>query len=158
MPLLTDELGILGQQVHHAHRNAIDAEMAARGLKEVNHPMLLTILESQLADSCPQAQRDLAQLLHISPPAVANSLKSLERSGYVRREPDPEDARRNQVALTDKGRQAVEGCHQVFDAVARRMLDGFTPEEQAQLLVFRKRMLYNLRKSQCTSSQEKEDV
>lgn len=145
MPPLTDQLGLLEQLLHRAQRNAIDAELAARGLGEVGHPMLLSILESHIPHAGAQAQRDLAELLYISPPAVANSLKSLEKGGYVRREPDQEDARRNRVLLTDKGRRAVEGCHQVFDTVSERMLEGFSQEEQLQLLAFRRRMLQNLR-------------
>ena len=82
------QLELLSRQIDQAHRCAINSELAARGLNEIGHPMLLTILEGYQSDD-PEghAQRDLAELLHISPAAVANSLKSLERGGYVRREP-----------------------------------------------------------------------
>ena len=140
------DLELLARQVNQAHRAAVQAELNAAGLGEVGHPMLLTILHSS-GDSDPEcqchAQRDLAQLLHISPAAVATSLKSLEKGGYIRREPG-RDARRNRVQLTEKGRQAVAGCEQAFDTVSQRMLDGFSEEEQALLLSFRKRMLRNL--------------
>lgn len=83
--------------------------------------MLLTILQS-CADSDPDgqchAQRELAELLHISPAAVANSLKSLEKGGYIRRERG-RDARRNRVLLTPKGQQAVIGCQMAFETVSR---------------------------------------
>ena len=147
------QLELLSQQLHQAHRSAIHAGLSARGLEEVGHPILLTILQSSDQDF---AQRDLAELLHISPPAVANSLKSLEKGGYIHREPFQGDARRNRVALTDKGRQAVEGCHAVFDAVSRQMLEGFSPQERAQLLTFRQRMLANLRGSAAPTSEKEE--
>ena len=120
--------------------------------------MLLTILEGYQSDD-PEghAQRDLAVLLHISPAAVANSLKSLERGGYVRREPGQKDARRNRVMLTDKGRSAVEGCQAAFQAVSERMLAGFTQEERQQLLVLRRRMLENLRRPAPQPPQVKEE-
>ena len=140
------ELELLSRQINQAHRTAVQAHLARAGLSEVGHPMLLTILKSGETDPQAQccAQRELAELLYISPAAVANSLKSLEKGGYIRREPEPEDARRNRVQLTEKGRQAVAGCEQAFYTVSQRMLDGFSEEEQALLLSFRKRMLRNL--------------
>ena len=152
------ELELLSRQINQAHRTAVQAHLARAGLSEVGHPMLLTILKSGETDPQAQccAQRELAELLYISPAAVANSLKSLEKGGYVRREPCRDDARRNQVLLTDKGRQAVEGCCQVFQTVSDRMLDGFTPEERSQLLAFRQRMLNNLRAAVPADDPEKE--
>ncbi len=147
MPVTSTELDLLSRQINQAHRNAVDAELAARGLREVGHPILLTILESSGpgGPGCQcHAQSELAGLLHVSPAAVANSLKSLEKGGYIRREPG-RDARRNQVLLTDKGRRAVVGCRESFEAAAARMLAGFTPEELETLLLFRRRMLENLR-------------
>ena len=147
MPIPVNQLELLSQQLNQAHRSAVNAELSARGLSEVGHPVLLTILHSSACQGpegqCP-AQRDLAQALHISPAAVANSLKSLEKGGYIHREPD-RDARRNRVVLTDKGRRAVDGCQEVFELVSQRMMAGFTPAEREQLLSFRRRMLRNLR-------------
>ena len=141
------EMELMARQLNQAHRTAVQAELACAGLGEVGHPMLLTILESSSGTEgecqC-RAQRDLAELLHISPAAVANSLKSLEKGGYIRREPSSGDARRNRVLLTDKGAAAVKGCYQAFERVSARMLEGFSQEEQEQLRSFRRRMLANL--------------
>lgn len=143
----TREMELLARQLNQAHRAAVQAQLAAAGLGEVGHPMLLAILHGSCQHSpegeC-HAQRELAELLHISPAAVANSLKSLEKGGYIRRRPGPGDARRNQVQLTDKGRRAVDACQLAFESVSRRMLSGFTPEEEELLLSFRRRMLENL--------------
>lgn len=138
------EMDLLSRQLHQAHRSAVQAELNAAGLGEVGHPMLLSILESGEEDASCHAQRDLAELLHISPAAVANSLKSLEKGGYIRREPGQSDARRNRVILTEKGIQAVSGCRDVFQQVSGRMMSGFSPEELTQLTQFQQRMLDNL--------------
>ena len=138
-------LELLAQQLHQAHRNAVSAELARRGLGEIGHPVLMTILKNvEQAPRHSVSQRALAELLHISPAAVANSLKSMEKGGYIRREPVEGDARRNRVLLTERGRAAVEGCEEVFSCVERRMFRGFTPEERAALSGFRARMLQNL--------------
>lgn len=142
----TDSVDLLERKLRHTHRSAITAELTAAGLQEIGHPMLLCILESsEGAPGRVQAQRDLANLLNISPAAVATSLKSLERGGYVRREPAEGDARCNRVILTEKGRSAVEGCRSALDRVNRRMLAGFSPEEREQIGDFYRRMLHNLR-------------
>lgn len=140
------EMELLSRSLSNAHRSAVQVELNAAGLEKVGHPMLVSILQS--ADEDPegqfQAQRELADLLHVSPPAIANSLKCLERDGYVRREPWPEDARRNRVILTEKGAAAVQGCREVFLRVSARMMAGFSPEELQQLARFQRRMLDNL--------------
>jgi len=140
------EMDLLSRSLHQAHRAAVQAELSAAGLERVGHPMLVSILQSagDSPDGQCQAQRELADLLHISPAAVANSLKCLERDGYIRREPWQKDARRNRVMLTEKGAAAVAGCRDVFRRVSARMMAGFSPEELAQLAQFQRRMLDNL--------------
>lgn len=144
------EMDLLSRQLTQAHRAAVQSELNAAGLSEVGHPMLVSILQSAREGpeyQC-QAQRELADLLHVSPAAVANSLKCLERDGYVHREPWQGDARRNRVILTEKGLQAVEGCRDAFRRVSARMLSSFSQEEQEQLAQFQRRMLNNLLNSQ----------
>jgi len=141
------EMELLARQINQAHRTAVQQELSAAGLSEVGHPMLLSILESSDSSEKEQqcmAQRDLAQMLHISPAAVANSLKSLEKGGYIYREPGAQDARCNRVLLTPRGACAVQSCQQAFERVSGRMLEGFTDEEKQQLMAFRRRMLRNL--------------
>ena len=112
MSSLNIHLGVLEHQMHQAHRNAVQAELSAAGL--------LCILRSA-GERCPdgQAQRELPELLNISPPAVAASLKSLEKKGYIHREPEPGDARRNRVRLTAKGEKAVDDCFACLQRVTR---------------------------------------
>ena len=126
MSSLNMDLGVLEHQMHQAHRNAVQAELSAAGLQEVGHPLLLCILRSA-GERCPdgQAQRELAELLNISPPAVAAS-------------------RRNRVRLTAKGEKAVDDCFACLQRVTRRMFTGFTTEEQAVMRGFYLRMLENL--------------
>ena len=154
MPDTFERLELLAQQVHRAHRAAVGEELARRGLSEVN-PMLMTILKHLERRGAERvSQKDLAEMMHISPAAVTNSLKIMESKGYICREPEQEDARRNRVTLTEKGRGAVEGCEAAFHAVEARMLAGFSPEEQELLSQFRSRMLHNLRGSNPEQEEE----
>ena len=117
-------------RLNRAYRNAITALMAKYHLQDVGNPMLLFILSKGLEGGAVLPnQTQLAQWLHVSPATVANSLKSLERGGYVYKEQDPQDA--------------LE-CVKVFDTVDNQMLQGFSPEDQAQLMRYQEQMLGNL--------------
>lgn len=129
------DLGLLEHQLHLARQNAIQTELAAAGLQEVGHPMLMCILHT----------------------AGATSLKSLEKKGYICREPEPGDARRNRVTLTDKGQRAVDDCFACLQRVTRRAFTGLSNEEQAVLRGFYLRMLDNLRGNSRPHSTPKEE-
>ena len=42
------QLELLSRQINQAHRGAINAELAARGLSEIGHPILVCILQSSV--------------------------------------------------------------------------------------------------------------
>ena len=89
-------------------------------------------------------QKDIEAEFKICRSTVTNILKLMEKKGYISREPEPGDARRNRVTLTDKGQQAVDDCFACLQRVTRRMFTGFTTEEQAVMRGFYLRMLENL--------------
>ncbi len=130
--------------LHHAHKRRVAEEQAARGVGELGAPMLLMSLFYAETVGEQWSQRDVARTLRLSPATVAVSLKTLERDGYVERSADERDQRRNRVALTHKGRAAVELCGASFRAVDERMLAGFTAREREELTGFFKRMIDNL--------------
>ncbi|HEY8582051.1 MAG TPA: MarR family transcriptional regulator, partial [Capillimicrobium sp.] len=57
----------------------------------------------------------IAEALGITKQAAGQMVDELERLGYVRREPDPADARRKLVRLTDRGEDALRQSAAVFD-------------------------------------------
>lgn len=50
-------------------------------------------------------QRDMARMLHVSPPTVSKMLSTMEKSGLVERKPDEADQRLTRVYLTADGRE-----------------------------------------------------
>ena len=145
MMIPMDEPSLLFHSLHHAHRKRVAEEQAARGLRDLGSPMLLLALRWGEQEQKDMSQREVAQLMRVSPATVAVALRSLERGGYVARRPNDRDARRNCLALTDRGRWAVDQCDDAFHAIDKRMLSGFSPEEIDQLNAFHLRMLQNLR-------------
>lgn len=153
----------LWHRVHRAQRKALNAELAAAGYGEIGHPMLLSILKFSgrgHQEEAGYSQQELAKWMNTSPAAVAVSLKSLEKGGYIARHRTEDDARRNRVVLTEKGRDAVTGCQDCFHRIDARMFDGFSPEEIQQLNHFMSRMLENIQPEDAppqTNPQERTD-
>ena len=100
------ELEMLAQHLRQAYRSAVQAQLDAAGLHAVGHPLLLCILRGA-AQEPDLTQRELARRLGVSPAAVATSLKSLEKGGYIQREPQPGDARCNRLRLTEEEREQI---------------------------------------------------
>lgn len=50
--------------------------------------------------------------------------------------------------ITRKGRAAIQGVEEELEALDRRMLEGFSPEEEARAREYLRRMYENLSRSQ----------
>jgi len=135
---------ILFHSLHRAQHNLVQGMLAQRGLEDLGSPMVLFFVHDRAEAGKLPAQREIAQALNVSPATVANSLKSLERAGYVERRPDPSDQRCKRIAITEKGMRARKECIEVMAHTDRQMFAGFTAEEQEQLTRFHCRMLDNL--------------
>lgn len=140
-----DSNQFLFHALHRAHHNAILSALNERGLADVGQPMILFILGNSCEAGEVPAQKDLADQLHVSPATIAISLKSLERMGYISRATDEHDGRRKRVTITEKGKEAVRGCFEVFDRVDKWMHKGLTQAEIERLMGYERRMLENLR-------------
>lgn len=136
--------GILFHALNQAHRTAVQAELTAQGLEGLGSPLLMMLLQSRGKDGDIPAQRELADAMRVSPAAIAMSLKSLERLGYVQKRTDAADQRRKRIAVTCRGEEAVVKCWAALENTDIRMMEGFSPAERAQLAVFLRRMLQNL--------------
>ncbi len=90
------------------------------------------------------AQVDIARRLRIEGPTLTRMLDSLEKDSYVKRLPDPNDRRTNQLKLTEEGEAALEKVFSITDIYRERLLDGFSEEEIATVNRFLEVMLKRL--------------
>jgi DNA-binding MarR family transcriptional regulator len=88
-----------------------------RSLEHVLAEHGLTVQEWQVLSKlrnkgqpCASSPGELADQLDLSSGAITNRLDRMERSGLIRRKPDPGDRRGVVVELTDEGRQAYESA------------------------------------------------
>lgn len=78
-------------------------------------------------------QSQLAERLGVSAPAVTKVARTLERSGFVRREPDESDARVMRVSLTERGRAMREPLTAAWYAVEADILAKLSPGQREGL-------------------------
>jgi DNA-binding MarR family transcriptional regulator len=77
---------------------------------------------------------DLAAAERVRPQSMAQTVSELEADGMISRRPDPGDARRALLELTDKGRLTLEADRRQREGwLARSISDGFSEDEQRTL-------------------------
>jgi DNA-binding MarR family transcriptional regulator len=75
------------------------------------------------------SQKDLSEMLQITPAAVAMTLKKLEANGYISRQVDVDDNRVNRIRLLPKGEETVKFSEESFVSVDDAMFNGITSDE-----------------------------
>jgi DNA-binding MarR family transcriptional regulator len=138
-----EDVQLLFRAVGRMHKVCLRKEMDRRGLAEVGQPYILFMLRDH-QEGMNWDQKQFAEALGVSPATVAISIKRMERAGLVTRVPDPEDLRRNRIAITEKGRRLVDDCIRAFRHVDTGMFHGFSQEEREVLAGYYRRMVQNL--------------
>lgn len=77
---------------------------------------------------------ELARLSSVSTASMSSMLNTLERSGLIVRESDPEDGRRFIISLSEKGERKLSMAMPANNAREREWADGLTPGEQVLIL------------------------
>jgi DNA-binding MarR family transcriptional regulator len=75
----------------------------------------------------------IAARANITPQAVGELVDDLERLGYVRREPDPDDRRAKRIVLTERGLASVMAALETIDALETGLEASLGPERYRQL-------------------------
>ena len=78
-------------------------------------------------------QTSLCELMHTTQNTVVTWLNELEEAGYVARLRDPEDRRKHNVAITEKGVAALERAETELRRLEDEALGGLTVDERTQL-------------------------
>jgi len=79
-------------------------------------------------------QSELADILEIERPALGRLIDRLESSGWVRRQPDPQDRRAKQIFLTEDVAPIVSRMRRIASELRSDATDGLTADEQTQLV------------------------
>ena len=79
------------------------------------------------------APNSLAEILFLDPPKVTVLLRHLTAAGLVDRVPSPADGRKFELNLTPAGRERLEAARQFGEAQERRIAQGLSADERAEL-------------------------
>jgi DNA-binding MarR family transcriptional regulator len=98
---------------------------AAEGVRGYHFRLL-----AALDEHGPASQADLGRSTGIDRSDVVATLNDLVAGGLARREPDPDDRRRNTVTITAAGRRALERLDAVLDEVQAAVLAPLTADQR----------------------------
>lgn len=102
----------------------------------------------------PPCPRDIENDFHLSHPTVSGLLSRLEQKGFLQLRTDPEDRRCKRIYLLEKGKACQTQIHQRIHQHEAQLVQGFTPEEQAQFASLLQRAIENL--GNCPSKTKEE--
>ncbi|MER5434429.1 MarR family winged helix-turn-helix transcriptional regulator [Streptomyces sp. NPDC002588] len=117
---------LLGRAAARGRALVADA-LAVEGLKMWHHVVL-----SAVRDLAPVAQADLGRSVGLDPKDVVGILNDLQSAALVVREPDPNDRRKNAVALTDEGGRLLRRCEKAAREANDTLLAPLTAAERDQ--------------------------
>ncbi|MBN1431808.1 MAG: methyltransferase domain-containing protein [Methanomicrobiaceae archaeon] len=101
-----------------------------RGKKSPVSPVAIEIIYT--AYFYPLYMGEVAEMLGVSRSTATDHIDYLEREGYVRREPDPEDRRRIRVVTTDKAGEWILSIEERLFGYIESCLSNMTEEEQEE--------------------------
>ncbi len=115
------------------------AARAGVTLDRAAYPLL-----ARLASGGPLRLSHLANLLGVAVPTVSRQVAQLERTGMVRRTPDPADARVAMLELTDEGRGALRQIREAWRGALAEVLESWPEEDRTQLALLLGRLTIDL--------------
>lgn len=124
-----------GPQEHgpHGMRPHGRSPWADGGMRHGGAPAVLRMLDALAQASEPLSVSGLADAIGVDQPRASRLVQQGVDRGWVRREADPEDARRTRIALTDEGTRMFRGMRGERREALGRALAAFTADESAEL-------------------------
>ncbi len=127
-------------RISKTHKLLIEERIKSVGLHRSLHMMLMYLSNCESTPS----QKDLAAEFHISPAAVAATLKKLEADGYIEKALSEGDKRTKEISITEKGRDMVKRSYDIFRATDEEMLVGIEREELEKMYAVLEKITDNL--------------
>jgi DNA-binding MarR family transcriptional regulator len=113
-------------RVMHAH-------FASHNITQGRFLVMMLLLEKAGDCPSPTTPAELAELASVSRATITGLLDSLERDGFVRREPDPADRRQMSVHLTTKGQSFMNAILPGHFRLINQLMGSLTDEENQTL-------------------------
>lgn len=126
-------------RAYHAQTKRLTPILEELGLGR-GQPKILNYLSAH--GKC--AQNEIASYFDLDPASISRMVETLNKNGFITVEMDNGCRRRNILAITKKGMEAIERWHKECSDVEERMLDGFSEEEKESFHTLLERAYINL--------------
>lgn len=129
---MTSTPPLLGSLLHDAARlirKRFELRAAAYGLSSAQWRLLVHVLREG-----PVPQARLADLLEIEPISVSRLIDRMQKSGWVMRQPDPNDRRVQRIVATDSTQAIRHELRAMAADVYEEAMAGLDPAARAALL------------------------
>ncbi len=129
-----DKMNSAGYLANHMARlfaKGLQDRIAPIGIVLGQFPILL-----ELWDRDGITQKQLVAKLDIEQATIANTLNRMERDKLIRRTAHPNDARAQQIWLTDQAKAMRDPAYAAAQQQNAQALSGLTVEEQAQFMKY----------------------
>lgn len=113
------------RKFQHLHRKQLQQIMEKEGLFWGQPPILEEI---QKKGYC--TQKELVDILKVSPPSIATSIKRLVKNGYLLKEVSQTDQRCTRVSISPKGNEICNRCRLAFDEMDQKVFKGISEDEK----------------------------
>lgn len=123
------------------HKRLFDTKLCDIGIHRSAHIILINIHKNGGIAS----QKQLAELVGITPAAVTGALKTLEKKGYITRRLG-RDSRYNEVDITESGKALLASAKSMFTEVDKTLFEGFTEDEFDMYISCLQKMQSNMEK------------
>ena len=104
----------------------------------------------------PPCPRDIESEFQLSHPTVSGILSRLEQKGFVELRTDEEDRRCKRIYVLEKGIQCHTLMHETIQNNEKRIVDGFSPEEQEFFGQLLQRAITNMGGNSCQRKRKEE--
>jgi DNA-binding MarR family transcriptional regulator len=118
--------------------------MAARGLTRARASVLWALHQRG-----PMTQRELADLIGVTPRNITGLLDALEADGFAERGRHPTDRRATLVALTGQGTETMTGLSQEYQDGYNWLFDGVSAEDLTTFVTVACTVMDRIRSIEC---------
>ncbi len=112
----------------------MNAHFAAHHITQGRFLVLMLLLDKGTDCPRPSTPAELADMASVSRATITGLLDTLERDGFIRRDPDPDDRRMMSVRLTPEGEAFMNGVLPAHFRLIRQLMGGLTEHDRKTLV------------------------
>ena len=114
--------------INKLHKRAFDNVVTDAGINRTQHFILAQLSKK----GCLGSQKEIAEMLGITPAAVTLALAKLEKDSLITRAAG-EDSRFNTISITPKGKEILDATHEQFYGIDSLMFKNFSNDELSEI-------------------------